>query len=127
MLSAEDATLSTLAACIGLAKTGGLTLTIRTTRSIVLRCGAMRAIGAIDAFVITRATGTIGATGATAGAAMVGATIPITNAAAATPATAAAAGPSDSVVAISRPLANNRSMRSEICLRVVKTPGAGIG
>ena len=83
----------------------------------------------MEAIGDTRAIGVNGGTGAiAAGAAAIdGATIAMTIAAAATPATAAAAGPMERVVAMSRPLANKRSMRREICLRVVKTPGAGMG
>jgi hypothetical protein len=107
--------------------------------------GAIDAIGAIDTatrtiftsgvgvaivlFGIDGATVTTGAlvtAVATAGAATDGATNDIAIASAATAAAAAAAGPMASVVAMSRPVANSRSIRNEICLRVVKTPGAGI-
>ena len=56
-----------------------------------------------------------------------GATNCIANASAPTMASVTAAGPSDRFVAALRPAPNRRSMRSEMCLRVANTPGAGIG
>ena len=69
-------------------------------------------------------TGTAGV--ATEGDATDGATTAMTSPIAPTIAMAAAAGPSDKFVAMLRPAPSRRSMRSEMCLRVAKTPGAGI-
>ena len=79
---------------------------------------------------VTAGAGVLAATAvtgcATDGEAMDGATNATTRPIAPTTAMAAAAGPSDKFVAMLRPAPSSRSMRSEMCLRVANTPGAGI-
>src|SRR6185312_12303089 len=107
------------------------------TRTFTFGIGGNDGIGDAPRYTMMRSTfGTAGsaATGGCGiantcrhGAATDGATAAIASDSVATIAIAMAAGPSASVVATLRPAPNNRSMRSEMCLRVAKTPGAGIG
>src|SRR5580692_2296797 len=107
--------------------TTGATRTSRTTVRVFACTGTalLRVSGVLSAFGALSAMA--GVLTLTYGAATDGATTVMSNASAPTAAIAAAAGAGDRFVAMLRPAPSSRSMRSEMCLRVANTPGAGIG